>query len=103
MRTGKSADSIDEIGSGEKFNAVKYVNDNYDDYEDGRGLNLMNLEEVPGEEMTNENMMEILLKLLREADSKKSIMMIEKMENRKKLMQMMKKEAKKKKNGVVKK
>ena len=62
----------------------------------------MNLEEVTGQEMTDENMKEILPKLLHEADNKKKIMM-KKMENRKKLMQMMKKEAKKTKNGVMKK
>ena len=53
MRTGKRADSIDEIGSGEKLDIVQIVNDNYDDYEDGWGLNLMNLEEITSEEMTD--------------------------------------------------
>ena len=94
MRTGKSTDSIDQIGSGEKLDIVHYVNDNYDEYEDRWGLNLMNLEEVTGEEMTDENMANILPKLLCEADNKKRIMMIKKMENRKKLMQTMKKEEK---------
>ena len=62
MRTRNSAD---EMGSGEKFDAIQYVKDNYDDYEDGWGLNLMNLKEVTGQEMTDENMKEILPKLLR--------------------------------------
>ena len=86
------------MGSGEKFDPLQYVKDNYDDYEDGWGLNLMNLKEVTGQEMTDENKMEILLKLLCEVENKKKIM-----ENRKKLMQTMKKQAKKMKNGVVKK
>ena len=79
MRTRNSAD---EMGSGKKFDPVQYVNDNYDDYEDGWGINLMNLEEVTGQEMTDENMKEILPKLLREAQNKKKIITI-KMENRK--------------------
>ena len=96
MRTWNSAD---EISSGEKFDAVQYVKDNYDDYEDGWGLNLMNLTEVTGQEMTDENMKEILPKLLREVENEKKIV-----ENRKRLMQtMMKKETKKTKNGVMKK
>ena len=61
----RTRNSTDEMGSGEKFDPVQYVKDNYDDYEDGWGLNLMNLEEVTGQEMTDENMKEILPKLLR--------------------------------------
>ena len=53
MRTRNSAD---KMSSGEKFEAVQYVKDNYDDYEDGWGLNLMNLKEVTGQEMTDKNM-----------------------------------------------
>ena len=101
MRTRKSTD---EIGSCVKFDAIQYVNENYDDYEDGGwGLNLMNLKEVTGQEMTDENMKEILPKLIREVGNKKKIIIMEKMEKRKELMQTMKKEAKKTKNGVVKK
>ena len=100
MRTENSAD---EMGSGEKFDAVQYMKDNYDDFDDGWGVNLMNFQEITSQEMTDEIMKEILPKLHREADNKKKMMMMEKMENRKKLMQTMKKEAKKTKNGVVKK
>ena len=95
MRTRNSAD---EMGSGEKFDAVQYVKDNYDDYEDGCRLNLMNLKEVTSQEMTDENMKEILSKLLHEVENEKKIV-----ENRKRLMQMMKKETKKTKNDVMKK
>ena len=93
MRTRNSAD---EMGSGEKFDAIQYVKDNYDNYEDGWGLNLMNLKEVTGQEMTDENMKEILPKLLPEVENEKKIV-----ENRKRLMQTMKKETKKTKNNVV--
>ena len=58
----------------------------------------MNLKEVTGQEMTHENMKEILPKLLREVENEKKIV-----ENRKRLMQMMKKETKKTKNDVMKK
>ena len=85
------------MGSGEKFDPVQYVKDNYDDYKDGWGLNLMNLEEVTSQEMTDKTMKEILLKLLGEVENEKKIV-----ENRKRLMQTMKKETKKTKNDVVK-
>ena len=76
MKTWKSTDVI---GSGEKFDTIQYVNDNYDDYEDGGwGLNLMNLEEVTGQEMIDENMKEILPKLISEAGNKKKIIIMEK-------------------------
>ena len=59
----------------------------------------MNLKEVTSQEMTDENMKEILPKLLREVENEKN-----RVENRKRLMQtMMEKETKKTKNGVVKK
>ena len=78
----RTRNSTDEMSSGEKFDAVQYVKDNYDDYEDGWGLNLMNLKEVTGQEMTDENMKEILPKLLREVENEKN-----RVENRKRLMQ----------------
>ena len=95
--------NADKMGSGEKFDAVHYVKDNYDEYEDRWGVNLMNLEEITGQEMTDENMKEILLKLLLEADNQKKIMMMKKLEKRKQLMQMMKRDTKKAKNHVLKK
>ena len=70
--------NADEMGSGEKFDAVQSVKDNYNDYEDGWGVNLMNLEEITGEEITDENMKEIIPKLLSETDKKKKIMMMKK-------------------------
>ena len=93
----RTRSSTDKIASGEKFDPIQYVNENYDNYEDRWGINLMNLEEVTSQEMTDENMKEILLKLVWEAQNKKKKIMTIKMENRKRLMQTMKKKKNKKK------
>lgn len=66
------------------FDAAEYVNRNFDDFEDGWGIDLSNLEIA-----TEEEMKKILPTLIREADKKK------KKNNRQELLQTMESETKK--------
>ena len=88
MTIQKSSDKMD---SNADFDAVKYVDSNFDDFEDGWGINLMNLEEIAP---TEEEMKKILPTLIEEADKKKK-MMLEKKNNRQKFLKRMKGEARK--------
>ena len=55
------------------FDAAEYVNRNFDDCDDGWGLDLRNLSEIIGSE---EEMKKILPALIKEADKKKKMMMM---------------------------
>ena len=85
MTIKKSSGKMDSI------DAAEYVDSNFDDFEDGWGINLMNLEEIAP---TEEEMKKILPTLIEEADKKKK-MMLGKKNNRQKLLKMMKREARK--------
>ena len=75
----------------DSINAAEYVDSNFDDFEDGWGINLMNLEEIAS---TEEEMKKILPTLIEEADKKKK-MMLGKKNNRQKLLKTMKRETRK--------
>ena len=79
------------MDSNANFDAAEYVSRNFDDLEDGWGIDLRNLEEVVA---TEEEMKKILPTLIREADKKKK-MMLEKKNNRQELLQTMKRETRK--------
>ena len=66
MTIKKSSGIMDSI------NAADYVDSNFDDFEDGWGINLMNLEEIAP---TEEEMKKILPTLIEEADKKKKMML----------------------------
>ena len=79
------------MDSNANFDAAEYVSRNFDDFEDGLGIDLRNLEEIVS---TQEEMKKILPTLIREADKKKK-MMLGKKNNQQELLQTMKRETRK--------
>ena len=61
-----------KMDSNANFDAAEYVSRNFDDLEDGWGLDLRNLKEVVA---TEKEMKKILPTLIREADKKKKMML----------------------------
>ena len=83
MTIKKSSDEMDSNADFDAadFDAEKYVDSNFDDFEDGWGINLMNLEEITS---TEEEMKKILQTLIDVADKKKKKMLEEKKQEEKK-------------------
>ena len=61
-----------KMDSNANFDAAEYVNRNFDDFEDGWGIDLRNLEETIA---TEEEMKKILPTLIKEAEKKKKMML----------------------------